>query len=197
MLQDEYYVMGRENNDNHPLFSWDQNSGKFGLGKPIETQEPVKLRLGEPISPNFQWVDFHKLPDPVFSKRIMDVLAPMHLYGTQLIPAKVRNPNGGPFDEPRDYWFMHVWNRIACLDKERSKIRTNSRGNRIFAIDKLFLNEKTLEHVELKQRLVFELAEKLSVLLVHESVKDAILSVNPVGCRFFKASEWNTAIVFN
>jgi len=195
MLRDEYYVIERENNDDYPLFSWDQKSGKFGLGRPLEIKEPVKLRLGEPISHNFEWVDFHALPDPVFSRRVVNVLVPMDIYGIQLVPAKVRNPKD-PFDEPRDYWFMHVWNRIACLDKEQSEVRTNRSGTRIFSIDKFVLNEKSLGAFELRKRLVFEVTEKTSVLLVHQSIKDAILSVQPIGVRFFPVSEWNSDSTF-
>jgi hypothetical protein len=190
MFQDEYYIIERENNDNYPLLSWDESSGNFGLGKPVASNTPIKLRLGEPISPNFEWVDYHKLPDPVLSQRVADVLAPMNIYGIQLVPAKVRNPQD-PLDDPRDYFFMHVWNRIHCLDTENSELELYDDGD-IFSIDKLVLNEKALELIELPKRQIFELAEKTSVLFVHKSIKDAIISVNPSGVRFFKATEWNS-----
>ena len=195
MLQDEYYVIESENNDNYPLFSWDQLSGDFGMGRPIEYTEPVKFRLGDPLSPNFEWVDYHVAPEPIISKKIVEALMPLDLYGVQFVPAKVRNPND-PFPEVKDYWYMHVWNHISCLDKEKSEIRTNKTGTRIFAIDKLVLNEKTLSLFELRKRQIFELAEKTPLLLLHKTVKDAIESVNPKGCRFFKAADWRSDIVF-
>ncbi|MEM9103533.1 MAG: DUF1629 domain-containing protein [Pseudomonadota bacterium] len=194
MLQQEYYIL--ESTQESCLFSWDQKSGSLGMGQPVQIDEPIKIRVGQPISEHPQFVDFHEMPDPVFSKRIVEVLAPMHLYGIQLLPAKVRNPNGGPFDEPRHYWFMHVWNSIACLDIDDSEVDLYDDGN-IFSIEKLVLDEKALENIEFKQRQIFELAEKPSVLLIHQSVKDTILSVNPIGCRFFKATEWNSDIVFD
>ncbi len=197
MLQDEYYIIESENNDNYPLFSWDQLSGDFGMGQPVEFKQPVKFRLGDPLSPNFEWVDYHVAPEPIVSKRIVDVLSPMDIYGIQLVPAKVRNPKDkSPFAEVKDYWFMHVWNQIACLDKENSELELYDDGA-IFGIDKLVLDEKTLSLFELKKRLIFELAEKSPVLLVHQTIKDAIESVNPKGCRFFKATEWNSDIVFD
>lgn len=189
MLQDEYYVI--ESNKDSCLFSWDEKRGQFGMGKPVEFQEPIKIRVGEPIPDSPKFVDFHEMPTPVVSKRIFDVLKPMDIYGIQLVPAKVRNPKD-PFDKPRDYWFMHVWNRIHCLDTDQSELDYSRRGNTIFGIEKLVLNEKTLAMFELRKRQVFELAENTSTLLIHQSIKDAIMSVNPIGCRFFKATEWNS-----
>lgn len=195
MLQDEYYVIESENNDNYPMFSWDQLSTEFGRGKPAELKEPVKMRLGDPISPNFEWVDFHIVPDPVVSKRIVDALLPLNLHGVQFVPAKVRNPRD-PFSEPHDYWFIHVWNRIHCLDKEKSELEIDEVDGRIWGIDKLVLNEKTLAMFELRKRLMFELTENTSVLLIHQRVKDAIESVHPKGVRFFKATDWNSDKTF-
>jgi len=195
MLQDEYYVIARDKNSNYPLFTWDQVESEFGLGKPVEITEPLKFRFGEPIPPEPELVDYHGLPDPVVSKRIVDVLTPLDIYGIQLIPAKVRDPRS-PFSDLHDYWYLHVWNQITCLDKEKSEIRTNKAGTRIFAIDKLVLDEKTLSPFELRKRQIFELAEKTPLLLLHKTVKDAIESVNPKGCRFFKATEWRSDIVF-
>lgn len=198
MLQDEYYIIGRVNNDNYPLFSWDQSRGDYGLGRPVEYKEPIKLRLGEPISPNFEWVDYHSFPtSPVVSEIIANALSPMDIYGIQLVPAKVRNPKDkSPFAEVKDYWFMHVWNRIACLDKTNSELEFYDDGT-IFGIEKLVLDEKTLGLFELRKRLIFELTEDTSVLLIHQTIKDAIESVNPTGCRFFKASDWRSDIVFD
>lgn len=194
MLQDEYFVIRRQNNDNYPLFSWDQIETEYGLGKPVEYKEPVKFRLGDPISPNFEWVDYHVASEPVVSKRIVDALTPLGLHGVQFIPAKVRNPRD-PFSEPRDYWFVHVWNHIACLDKDKSELELYDDGS-IFGIDKLVLKEKTLAMFELRKRMMFVLSEDVSVILVHQQVKDAIESVHPKGVRFFKAAQWNSDKTF-
>lgn len=193
MLQDEYYVL--EANKDSCLFSWDQKIGPFGLGKPVSAIEPIKVCLSKPIPNNPKFVDFHENPEPIFSQRVIDVLPPVDIYGIQLVPAKVRNPRA-PSDEPHDYWFMHVWNRIHCLDTENSVLEYSRSGNTIFGIEKLVLNEKALGLLELRKRLIFELAENTSTLLVHQSIKDAIMSVNPIGCRFFKATEWNSDSTF-
>lgn len=194
MLQDEYYVIESENNDQYPMFSWDQLSDGFGIGVPAVVNGPVKFRLGEPIPPKPQWVDYHVAPSPVVSSLIADVLAPKNIYGVQLVPAEVRDPRD-PFAEVRDYWYVHVWNRIGCVDKQKSDVEYFKDGS-IFSIDELVLDEDVLSKIELSKRLVFELSEKNSVLLIHESVKNLIMSVSPRGCRFFKASDWNSDSTF-
>ncbi len=194
MLQDEYYVMESENNDNYPMFSWDQKSGEFGMGKPVEGKGPLKFRLDDP-APGFEFADYHESPAPVVSRRILDALLPLDLYGVQFVPAKVRNPRD-PSSEPRDYWFVHVWNRIACLDEEESELELYDDGT-IFGIEELVLDEGKLEEVEPDKRMVFELAEKATLILVHESVKEAIESADPTGVRFFRAAEWYSDIAFD
>jgi hypothetical protein len=199
MLQNEYYVVERENNNNYPLFSWDQKENEYGLGVPVQCSESLKFRLGDPIPKKIEWVDFHKAPKPVISPLLASTLTPLDIYGIQLIPAKVRNPKD-PFSELHDYWFLHVWNRIACIDKSQSELEyldENEPDGMIFSIDKFVLNEDTLSRFELRKRLVFELAEKTSVLLVHQSIKDAIEAVKPKGIRFIPATTWNSDSTFD
>lgn len=194
MLQSEYFVIERENKG-YPLFSWDQSSGQFGLGRPVQFNEPVSLRIKEPVPPEPELVDFHELPEPVFSHRVGQILAPLDIYGIQLVPAKVRNPNDR---QPvfHDYCFMHIWNRISCLDKDNSELELYDDGS-IFGIEKLVLNERTLGAFELPKRLIFQLAEKTPVSIIHLSVKDALMAARPVGVRFIPVKEWYTDIAFD
>ena len=155
----------------------------------------MKLRLRDPVSPTFELVDYHQLPDPVVSPKLANVLALLNIHGIQLVPAVVRNPSD-PYSELHEYFFIHVWNRIACLDKDNSDLECNRDGTRIFGIQKLVLDEKVLNGISLPKRLIFELEEKPSVLLIHASVKSAIESISPKGVRFFKATDWNSDLAF-
>ncbi len=194
MLQDEYYVIKRENNNNYPLFAWAQSAREYNRGKPVEYTEPLKMTLQKPVQRNFEWADYHKLSGSVISKKILDVLLPLDLYGVQLIPAKVSNPHD-PSAEPHDYWYVHVWNRIQCLDRDKSELELYEDGD-IAGIEKMVLNEKALGKIKPDKRMIFELEEDCTVHLVHESVKKAIESVEPKGVRFFKAAEWGSDRIF-
>ncbi len=189
MLQNEYYVIERSKDS--CLLSWDQEKGPYGLGRPATVIEPIKVCVDdEPTLNNSKLVDFHAMPEPVLSQRIADVLVPMDIYGVQFVPVKFSNVKT-PLDETQEYWFMHIWNELRCLDMDNSELELSRSGNTIFFIDKLVLNEDVLESIELQNRKIFALGESPSRWLVHKSIKDAIMSVNPIGCRFFKATEWN------
>jgi hypothetical protein len=199
MLQAEYYVIESENYKPYPSFACDQSGYMYGLGVPIVFDEPLKFRLRDPIPKKFELVDFHEAPEPVISLALAEILEKLDIYGIQLIPAKVRNPKD-PFSELHDYCFMHVWNRIACLDKKESEIEyldDDDPDGMIFSIDKLVMNDAALQKIELKKRLIFELAEKTSILLMHQSIKDAIESINPKGIRFIPATTWNSDSTFD
>lgn len=199
MLQAEYYVVESETHKPYPLFSWDQSSGDFGLGMPVQCNEVLKFRLGDPIPNKFELVDFHEAPQPVISFALARILGKLNIYGIQLIPAKVRNPKDSS-EEPHDYCFVHVWNRIACIDKAKSEIEyldDDDPNSMIFSIDKFVMDEASMQKIEIKNRLIFELAEKTSILLMHQSIKDAIESINPKGIRFIPATQWNSDSTFD
>lgn len=195
MLQAEYYVIESENHKPYPSFALDQKSVGTGQGVPIQYTEPLKLRLRDPIPSNFELVDFHEAPDPIVSFPLARILEKLDIYGIQLIPAKVRNPKD-PFSELHDYCFVHVWNRIACIDRSQSNLKVMKSGM-IFSIKKFVMDESAMQKIELKKRLIFELAEKTSILLMHQSIKDAIESINPKGIRFIPATQWNSDSTFD
>jgi hypothetical protein len=72
VIQKEYYVLEREANDGNPLFTWDEPSSKYGLGIPVAYSRPVKLRLGDLLWPDFEWVGYHELPEPVLSESLFN-----------------------------------------------------------------------------------------------------------------------------
>lgn len=192
MLQNQYYILERANNDSYPLFAWNQKSSliRKNTTRPVTVEAPVELKLGNPIPSSPQFVDYHTSPDPIISPKLAEVFRSADPYGVQLIPATVTDPRH-PFAESLDYWLMHVWNRISCLDMDESEVERFDSG-RIFAIDRLVLSESVLGAFDEHKRQVFYLTEKPSVLIVHEAIKELMESCQALGCRFFKVSEWNS-----
>ncbi|MDZ7923889.1 MAG: hypothetical protein U5M23_07455 [Marinagarivorans sp.] len=87
--------------------------------------------------------------NPVISFPLARILEKLDIYGIQLIPAKVRNPKD-PFSELHDYCFVHVWNRISCIDKAQSELEyldDNDPNGMIFSIDKFVIDESILGRI--------------------------------------------------
>lgn len=191
MITEEYYVLEREGDDSYPLLEWNQAECPRP-SRPSMIKEPIKLCLGEPVPAKPIMSDFHELPNPVVGERIKNLLEPMDLYQVQFVHAEI------PLDGTvHDYWLMHVYNRIECVDKDLSVLKCSKRG-RVISIEKLVLSESVLNETPLEERLVFLLRESTSTLLIHNSVKDAIMALDPPpeGLRFFRADKWNHASAF-
>lgn len=189
-MQGDYFVIERAGPSSYPLLQWDQSASPFRKGTAVEVTEPIRLRLSKPVPRNPVMVDHHCLPEPVFSQRIRDVLEPLNLYGVQLIPADVKVKDG----DVRRYWMMHVYNEIACVDRERSVCSFYPDGD-VLGIDKLVLDERVLREIPLERRKVFLLAED-TVYLCHRSVMDLVLPLQPEGLRFIPADRWNDSAGF-
>lgn len=191
-MQDQYFVVERENDDQHVLLEWAQDKGEYGLGRPLQYSGPVQFEVGEPIPKNIVWVDYHKAPEPVISQRLAETLTTLGMYGAELFPVEIRNPRE-PFAVQSRYCLLHIWNQIACLDRDRSQFRQYKNGAISF-IKKLVLAEPVLREWDLEKRQLFVLAEKTSVILVHQDLKERLLALAPVGLRFFPVSQWYRGI---
>jgi hypothetical protein len=90
-----------------------------------------------------------------------------------------------------------MWQRLACVDRERSVIESSDSGLMVLGIDRLVLDEKLLREVPLQERLAFRL-EEATVHLFHRSVVDRVMSLTPPpeGLRFIPVPDWNDSAGF-
>ncbi|EKE6108920.1 hypothetical protein OWA38_003009 [Vibrio cholerae] len=194
-INDEYYVIERAGGSEYPLLEWhdDENRSPFYKRRHVPITKPIKLELGPPVPDRPVMVDYHSLPEPVIGQKIVDVIDPLSIDGIQLVPADVEMPSG----ENLRYWLLHVLTKIACMDRSLSKAKfSDVLPGRATTIDHLVLDEKILSDIPLEKRLIFVLEESVSTYLFHESIMNAIMSVEPVGCRFFRVAGWNDSAGF-
>ena len=190
-MQEDYYVLERSGPSSYPLLEWDQSGSLFRKGTAVAVTAPIRLRLGAPVPRSPVMVDHHSLPEPVVSARIRDVLEPLGLYGVQLVPADVKIDDG----DSRRFWLLHVYCRLKCMDMKKSVCRFYPSGS-VLSIEKLVLDERTLEEIPLERRLLFVLAESTSVYICHRSIVDTVLAVAPQGLRFVPVEQWNEGAGF-
>jgi hypothetical protein len=188
---DNYFVVGRAGSNRYPLLEWVENGSRYSRMEPVTDNQPIQLRLGSPVPKDPLMVDYHSLPRPVVSQRVRDVLAALPLASAQLVPADVRVRG----DDVRRYYLVHVYQWIAAVHRERSVLDVSERG-RVVGIRRLVLDMEKIEQVPLEDRLVFRLAESVSVHLFHESVVSAVLALQPEGLRFTPANSWSDSAGF-
>ncbi|WP_164015790.1 imm11 family protein [Pyxidicoccus trucidator] len=190
-MQTDYFVIMRAGPSTYPLLEWDEYRLGFLRPAPVDATVPIQLRLGRPVPRAPVMVDYHSLPEPVVSERLKDALAALDLFGLQLVPADVKVKP----DDVRRYWLLHVFNWIACIDRQSSATSLSRRGT-VLGIDKLVLDEKVLQEIPLERRRVFCLDEFISTHLFHHSVVEQVLALNPEGVRFVRVDQWNDSAGF-
>lgn len=188
---DTYYVVGRAGSNRHPLLAWDEDGLRYMKFEPVDDGRPIRLRLGAPVPAAPVMADYHSLPSPVVSQRVRDVLAALPLVGVQFVPADVRVRG----DDVRRYHLVHVYQRLAAIDRERSVLDLFEDGD-VLGIQQLVLDMEKIAEVPLEKRLVFRLMESPSVHLFHESVVNAVLALQPEGLRFTPADGWSDSAGF-
>ena len=193
----EYYLIGSDNTPSVPsLQPADGTDTLFLIDEsPIELPtKPMELWFRKPIPRKPKMVDFHQMPSSIFSKKIADVLCPMNIEGLQLVPATVVGNEG---IEHKDYFIVYIYKKIGCLDIKHSQYDEITPDGKARNLLKFFLDNKKLAKIPLEKRLIFLLKEDRAKRIYHKSVVEAIMSVNPVGIRFYPIQEWHEGIQFD
>ena len=184
----EYYRVYRANNGNFPLLIQDVKCPNY-ISKRflIENPELMIYRFREPIPRKIVMADYLPFEGAVISKKIFDVLEYLAIEGLQLLPSKIIGANDQEFV---DYWTLHFYNRIECVDRNLSDCVFNF--SYLGKVKKIVLNKDILSKIPLHKRLVFKLKEDSAYKLFHVSIVEKIMAVNPTGVVFTNIEKWNS-----
>ncbi len=120
----------------------------------------------------------------------MKVLEPLGIHRLQFVPADVQ-VKGATFR----YWYVHVFNEIACMDRQRS-VFTLSPNGWVGDVERLVLDETVLAEIPIEKRLVFRLEEYTSSISSSSSIVEKVMAIKPEGLRFFRVDQWNDGSAF-
>ena len=195
----EYYLIYGTNISNCPMVELDEDANGINyrwVTTPIEDCELVKMRFAAPYPKKPTMTDFHQ--DGIvsfFSKKIHDALQPITFEGAQLLRGEIKDPKNKKIYE--DYYYLHIFNKISCLDRNLSKFDASTGSGMVLSISKMILDKDVLSNIPLQERLIFRLGEKSSFQLFHKSVVDAIMATNPEGIRFVKVEDYHMGAAFD
>ena len=188
----KYYVLENGGGNYNPLVDFKERSRPFNLPQPMQIDKPVELILGEPIPGKPVMIDYHSMGGiDLISDKVKNVLEPMDIDGIQLVPAQV-DVNGTFYD----YWVIHVYKRIECLDRDFCNLLIDEDDDEILSIRKIALDKDELGEYNESKRMVFRIEEYSGMTLFHEKVVDVIMSVEPDGFRFIDVDEWTDGSAF-
>ncbi|GHV54103.1 hypothetical protein FACS1894181_18010 [Bacteroidia bacterium] len=192
----EYYVMGIDEENSHPLLVLGQTDfGPFLKDAPIEEGElilPVPILFAETYPEYFEIPDFFML-GAVFagSGKLKNIFEQLRVYGVQFIPVEmssdVRKKLSG------DYYAIHFWNRLRAVDKDNYSGGEPNMYGRIHDLSRFSLEEKILNPIHPRRRLAFVLEENAILLIVHENVCNALTEAGLSGISFCRIDKWESA----
>lgn len=117
--------------------------------------------------------DFLEMTIPIMSDRLVEALGRSGIDNLQTFPAAVQSASSP--DSWQSYRAVNVVGAIAAADLTRSTYADPSgRGVLLVDFEVLVLDEKKASNT-----LMFRLAESPGILLVHDKVKESLLSVTP------------------
>lgn len=196
---EEYYFLMRDGSPVYPLLRYKESEStiKFYNDDYIDIEEPVDLYFKEPFPEKTKMGAYHSLPAPVVSKEIKDLLAKFELKNVQFIPAIVHDNKGNDY---HDYYILHVYNLIRCVDLEKSEWKPALTAGNILTYDKLVFDDMVLDNIRLEERLVFALAEESTSIVFHDTVVDEIIynleNIDNAGFLFCSVAEWDPGVAF-
>jgi hypothetical protein len=177
------------------FFAWfsddkiiDEIRGKESELKTIEMTLAGQY-LRKPVMPDF--MEFG-----IVSKKVYEVLSPLKIKGTQLIPATIYNPgNDKTYDD--GYYYLNIYNRLECFDDKKSKYGFELELG-LTSANRLVLDEEKLSKIPLEERLVFtpfsdsnySLDRMFFKSLFHKSIADKITATGPKGISFVNVKDY-------
>ncbi len=197
-FDNEYYVLSNDGANNHPLLAWGAvDFSPFLKAKPIDEENfnfPLQLIFDEPYPIKYEMADFHMLATCyTVSQKFKDFLEKEITYGIQFVPIEIKSNTGEIIP---NYFVSHFWNRLPAIDKNNYDGSPVNNFGTIRNLSKFSLDFNLLKEIPLEKRLIFGLAENKTLVLVHQSIYEAIQTENLTGMRFWKVSEWDDNAMF-
>lgn len=186
----KYYVLRVEDPDegyraklvyerDHPLRSW-MSGARFDAPPP----EPIVLKLRGTDEDDWVLGDLWLTPITVMSKRVYEALRGAGVDNLDTYAVELHDPENGQVHE--DFVAFNVVGKIAAADAAKTQFAPEVAERMVAAgIDSLALDEK-----KTRGALMFRLAEAVNAILVHDSVRQAVLAAGIDTLTFLEPEEW-------
>lgn len=195
-INSDYFILSSDFEPEHPILEEDDELARLlrkdGMIDDIE--KDIILNVAKPYPKKIEVCDYHSSPNAVISAKIVTVLCSFKtIYGIQLLPVTIADNDANMYP---NYYLMHIYNNIDCIDHKRSTIDVNQK-TQSKNIKKLRLNNVSLNKVSLSERLIFRPEGARHLKIFHKSIVEAIEKADIVGLRFYNIKEYYDGIQFD
>ncbi len=194
----DYFVLSSDFAAVHPILEEDYDLTTL-LKKDImltdeETERQIVLNVARPYPKKIEICDYHSSPNPVISTKVVTALCSLKtIYGIQLLPCTIVDHES---NEYQNYYLMHIYNQIECIDYKRSEFKVNEKtGSK--TIQKIRLNNVSLNKISITNRLVFRPEGAKHLKIFHKSVVEAIQRAEVVGLKFYTMKDYYDGVQFD
>ncbi len=200
-FNEEYYVMKVDGADNHPILAWGETDMiPFLYCNEIKLEDleelPLEVMFTTPYPPNPKMADnLYIMGSAVLSEKLKLLFERLNIPKIQFIPTVVTTNKKERIE--KGHYIFHCWNGIPAIDKDNYEGDPVDEDGEIGTLKKFSLDSNILTGIELKDRLVFRLAETPSFIIVHKSVKEAIENEHATGFRFYQIAKWSPSAIFD
>lgn len=192
MIKEQYFRLHRSNDNSVPLLDLSPDSPSYLYQESkIDNPEVMIFQISSPVPRKPLYADFLTTsPNSIVGKEIYSVIAPLEIFGIQLLPAEIHHKN----NVAPNYWAIHIYNAIECLNLEASNCEVYE--DSIDMVEKIVLDQEKLKLIPLQQRLIFSMKEDESYQLFHVSIIEKMLETNPSGLRMVDIEDWSDRSFF-
>lgn len=195
-INSDYFILSSDFEATHPILEEDDELAR-ALRKDTmldDVKEDIVLNIAKPYPKKIEMCDYHSSPNAVISAKVVTVLCSFKtIYGIQLLPVNIADNDGNMYP---NYYLMHIYNNIDCIDHKRSTFDVNDR-TQSKSIKKLRLNNVSLNKISLSDRLIFRPEGARHLKIFHKSVVEVIEKSDIVGLRFYNIKEYYDGVQFD
>jgi hypothetical protein len=186
MNETEFWILvGRGQHPIQPIKKEPTQSGNWRHGRPVEPPGEILVYELSSQYAGTPKVFYYECAIPLMREDMIDVLQKSGVANLECFPALLKDPETGT--EYKNYQAINIVGLVSCLDRQNSKVMSHSNGlNSDADFEALFIDEKKAQG-----HLLFRLAENVSAIVVHESVRAALINAQIPGIVFFGPGEWS------
>ncbi len=145
-------------------------------------KSPIQVKIRDDDKNN-PWPSFISVPIPFLSKQMYNVLRTAGVNNMDVYPIEIFYPDGTLAPESDNYYVFNLLGTVAAVDLAKTVYDPSTQVASMITMSFDYL---AVDETKAQGHLMFRLAESITTILVHESVKTALEKANIPLIEFYE-----------